>query len=215
MLQAFARLVADLFPSVDPKNVKDFLRKHWKHFPLPVDLFATQIPPAICQGDILTPITFVIQDQSGEFGEIEAPGMLLSHSCDFDTDDHIIFAVCRPMSDYVTHSAISNIRSNLYFNTFSLEGTPEVGDIVVDFGIVQSVRRTVLSESISDGRIRRVASLTTLGYYFFLAKFTVRFLRPQSMEEVRNHSAPPFLSRSIHAAQAVVSLCSYVLRGRP
>jgi hypothetical protein len=214
MLQAFARLLTDLFPSVDPENVKELLRKHWQQLPLPRDLFATQLPPSICQGDILNPITFIIQDKAGEFAAIDAPGMLLSHSCDFDTDDHIIFAACKRANDYLQHPAYSNIRSNLYFNAFFLEGTPEIGDIIVDFETVQSVRRTVLSEALTDGRIHRVSSLTTLGYYFFLAKLTVRFLRPQSKDEVRYPSADPFLVRLNNAARAVVSLWSYVFRGR-
>lgn len=213
MLQAFARLIADLFPGVDPANVREFLRKHWGKFPVPSDLFATQLPPKTCQGDILIPITFVVQDENGDFGQIEAPGMLLSHSCDLDTDDYVVFAACRPASRYAASNALSSIRSNTVFNLFYLAGTPELGDVVVDFETVQSVRRTVLERSITNGSIRRLASLTTLGYYFLIAKLTVRFLRPQSSEEVRNPSTPSLGVRLSDALHGASSLVGYIIHG--
>lgn len=213
MLRAFARLVADIFPSLDPTNARAFLNAVWKHDPPWLDLYATQIPPKPCQGDILYPITFVVQDDSGAFGELVAPGMILSHSCDIEEDENIIFAACKPFHLFSRHRSVGEIKNNTFFNFFYLEGVPSLGNRVVDFGIVQSVRRLVLEREIAQGTIRRASSFTTLGYYFLIAKMTVRFLRPQPSDEVRNLAQPRFRERLSAVLRGMVSLVRYLFRG--
>jgi hypothetical protein len=167
----------------------------------------------MCQGDIVDDITFVVQDEHGDFGELNAPGMLISHSCDLTDDSTVVFAACRPMSLFKRHKSISDIKNNTFFGAFYLNSVPTHGEIVVDFGILQSLRRSILEARLAQGRTRRISSFTNLGYYFFVAKLTVRFLRPQPLDEIRHDSVPPFTDRLSEVWRDMGSLAKYLILG--
>ena len=213
MLREFALLVADLFPSLDSPNAREYLNKIWKKDPPWLELYATQFPLKLCQGDIVNPVTFIVEDEQGDFGELVAPGMILSHSCDIDEDDNITLAACRPFDRFKTHRSVGDIKNNTFFGAFYLRSVPSLGDQVVDFSILQSVRTKRLAQAIPDGAVTRVMSFSDLGYYFLIAKLTVRFLRPQSAEEVRGSSRATFAKRFRYALLEVASAGRYVLHG--
>ena len=214
MLQAFARFVEALFPSLDSKNAKEYLNTFWRDGPVFSDFYASVLPPKICQGDIVGPITFIVQMDSGDLFELVLPGMVLSHSCDIDRDEEILFAACIPAKELQKRPALSDIQRNTAFGLIYLAAVPRLGDTVVDLGRVQSVRRKFLEEGLRTGVVRRFMSLTQLGYYFLIAKLTVRFLRPQADDEVRYPAKPPFWQRVRDVLRACQGLLGYLLRGR-
>lgn len=214
MLREFARLVAEIFPSIEPGTARAYLDSIQKDWPLWSDLYATQLPPRICQGDILDGMTFIVQDDEGDFGELTAPGFLLSHSCDVESDDNVLFAACRSLALFREHRALSDIRNNTFFSTIYLEDVPEIGSVVVDLSIVQSVRRSVLERNLRNATVRRVSSFTDFGYYFFIAKLTVQLLRPQAEDEIRNRSVPGLPERLRSFSRALLGLIRYVVYGR-
>jgi hypothetical protein len=214
MLHAFARFVAHLFPSLEGANAKAYLDRFWRYGPVWSDLYATVLSPKICQGDVVGPITFIAHTDSGDFAELVRPGMVLSHSCDIDQDEEILFAACFPAYMFRKHPSIGDIRRNTVFGLIYLPGLPGIGDTIVDLGRVQSIRRSVFEEDLRAGKTKRHASLTTLGYYFLIAKLTVRFLRPQPSDEIRGDASPPLGQRINDVARAILGLIRYVVFGR-
>lgn len=187
----FARFVEGLFPSIDPEEAQRCIAALRKYPGTGREFFALTLPDKLCQGDIVEPITFIVQGDDGEFGERLGAGMVLSNSCDIDNDDQLLLAECQPSSLFVTHRAWTAIQSNTFYSTLYLGNTPNRGDVVVDLSQVQTIRKAPLLAALQSGTARRHASLTDLGYYFFVAKLTVFLLRPQSAEEVRGSSPPP------------------------
>lgn len=177
-------MLEEVFPSIEPKTQRAFLRALRKRPPSWPEFYAKELPPEICQGDILDPVKFIVQDDDGDFGELDVAGMILSHSCDID-DETWTVAACQSASAYAKHRSIGDIRNNTYFPTLFLGSVPHMGDQVVDFGTIQSVRRSVVQRGLESGAIVRRASLTQLGYYFVIAKLTIRWLRAQPEDEGR------------------------------
>jgi hypothetical protein len=187
----FARFVEGLFPAVDPAEAKKVIAALQKAPPTGREFFAHRLPEKLSQGDIIEPITFIIQDNTGEFGQRVGAGMVLSNSCDIDEDDRVLVAEIQPFELFRNHSARSSIQSNTFYRTLYLANTPHNGDIVVDLAQVQTLRKDLLLSSIGRGDVNRRASFTNLGYYLFIAKLTIHLLRPQSAEEVRNSAPRP------------------------
>ena len=213
MWQAFARLLVEVFPSIEPENARAYLNTLWSRPVVWTDLYANPLPTNICQGDIIAPITFVLQDDSGDFGEFTAAGMILSHSCDLE-DDYLVLALCEPAAAYAQHRSIGDLRNNTLFQTFFLRDVPGMGDQVVDLGTVQSFRRSVIFRDLQNGTVVRYSSFTQLGYYFLMAKMTVRWLRPQPPDEVRGSAKAGLTARLRSVGQAVPGLLKYLFRGR-
>jgi hypothetical protein len=213
MLREFAQLTADLFPSLDSDNTREFLRQLRRNAPSWLDLYTTQLPTELTQGDIVEPIRFIVEDGNGDATELDAPGMLLSHSCDIDNDEYVILAACRPFSSFRQHPSVGDIRNNTFLSAFYLESVPKLGDQVVDLSILQSVQTKRLKTAIGDGSAERISSFTQLGYYFFIAKITVRFLRPQPDTEFRGSANPRFRERFRQAIRDILTLGRYLIFG--
>jgi hypothetical protein len=213
MLREFAQLTADLFPSLDSDNTREFLRQLRRNDPSWLDLYVTQLPTELTQGDIVDSVRFIIEDGNGEATELVAPGMMLPHSCDIDNDEYVILAACRPFSSFVQHPSAGDIRNNTFLSAFYLESVPTIGDQVVDLSILQSVQTKRLKNDIADGSAARISSFTQLGYYFFIAKITVRFLRPQPETEHRGSANPRFRERFGQVARDTLTLGRYLIFG--
>jgi len=213
MLREFAQLVAELFPSLDSRNTREYLNQLRREPVSWLDLYATQIPPEVTQGDIVDPVSFIVEEQDGSLAELVAPGMILSHSCDIENDDYIIVAPCRPFSYFQQHRSAGDIKNNTFLSVFYLESVPTLGDRVVDLSVMQSIRMKTLKSSLQNGTVRRVSSFTMLGYYFLVAKLTVRFLRPQPLDEVRGMSGPGFGQRAKQVGRDLRHLARYLISG--
>ena len=53
---------------------------------------------------------------------------------------------------------------------------------VIDFGLINSYSTKLIGQSIEDKKINKIASLNDLGYYLFLCKLTIHFMRPEDIE---------------------------------
>lgn len=213
MHRALAELLQDAFPAVDPAKARAYLSDLARYTPIRSDLFASAPPAQICQGDILEAISF-LEDYGDEYRESSGPGLLLSHSCDVDQGERLVFAACRSFAGYRDHPSQGDIRRNTYFSLFFLGSVPSAGDLVADFNTLQSIDRRYLLEQVRSGSVRRISSFTPYGYYYFIAKLTVHFLRAQSEEEQRGTARPSFLTRLRDVALELPGLAGYLIGGR-
>ena len=142
-------------------------------------------------------------------------GMMISNTCDAENREYIIFCPCFTVDEFkelkidniVSNTRIivlngcfrallkiDNIVSNTYYNLFYLPIKPSIEDnIVVNFSITTSISRERILENIDKNIINKCFSLNQFGYYYFIAKLTIHFMRPEDIQV--QSSRTPSLTR--------------------
>jgi hypothetical protein len=215
---SFAEFVQSLFPGVNPETAKQCIQDLTNDPPEPRELFALTLPNDIYQGDMLEPVDFLGYGADGGYVESSLVGMLMSHSCDMAEDQKVIFAACHPADRYHAHSAWGQIRRNRFYELMYLAGVPTKGDVIVDLATVQTVPTSRIRDQLAENNLTRISSFTPIGYYFFVAKLTVHFLRAREDDEVRNpppvrglfRRAVATVKRKVRGVSARFGLLSFV-----
>lgn len=182
MLEEYVRLVERLFPSIDPYTAENCIRAIRQHGQNAGPFAVTPLADTLAQGDVLGPVSLYTTDADGAVSVFEGSAMLLSNTCDAEHDDFVILAVCFPFAVFAADGRLPAIITNETYDLMYLRSVPQIGDIVIDLARVSSVSRTFLVQEINGGRTRRVASLSSLGFWFFLSKLTVHLMRPESRD---------------------------------
>lgn len=190
MLAELTKFVQLIFPSIDPSVAKPYLKAIQENRVGPHELFSLQITQELSQGDILEGLALVATADDGSLQEVTSPAIVVSNSCEIDKNRFITVAMCRPFSAYLTHPSRVAIERNEFFSLLYFPVVPNSPPLVADFSIVHSVSREFLLDAVARGSVKRLASLTVVGWYFFLLKLTVYFLRMRAEDEIRL-SPPP------------------------
>lgn len=183
MIPEFIDFCKELFPSIDPYT-KEQAKQAMKQF-------ESIEGPVLCrscgvfdllQGDIFSEIPFFYTDENGEMKIIRRKAQLLSNTCDASSDELLLFAAIHPLSDiHNDDSMISNIVRNKRYSAFYLPDRI-LKDDYVDFELINSISRETFLRLHKEQKVKRIASLTMVGYYMFLCKLTVFFMRPEAVE---------------------------------
>jgi hypothetical protein len=185
MKKEFINFVHEIFPSISPytkeelrKAIDQFEHKGNKKDDL-YNYFKIQPLNYLAQGDIIEYLPFVTYDNTGEEKTRKLRGILLSNTCDCENDESIVFSPLLPLSSFkgVTKRFTNNLTYNLLYFPDSI-----LSDYIVDFGIMNTFPKKPLEFGLSNGKLTKVASLNTLGYYLFLTKLTVHLLRPEDTD---------------------------------
>ncbi|HOK92078.1 MAG TPA: hypothetical protein PKX79_04005 [Spirochaetota bacterium] len=147
----------------------------------------------MAQGDIINNIPFYFIDSTGKEKKRKCMGMMISNTCDAENREYIIFCPCFTVDEF-KELKIDNIVSNTYYNLFYLPIKPSIEDnIVVNFSITTSISRERILENIDKNIINKCFSLNQFGYYYFIAKLTIHFMRPEDIQV--QSSRTPSLTR--------------------
>jgi hypothetical protein len=130
------------------------------------------------QGDILEPILFLDWSEEGEPVYWEAPGMIVTNTCDLDRKENIVFCPCFKLADLQELSAFKDIRENTVFDFFFLGKCLGGEEWTVDLSHPMTLPRQRVKERIEMGQVLRRHSLTQKGWYLFITKFAIKYLRP-------------------------------------
>ena len=207
MLEEYVRLLGQLIPPVDPDVARKVIESVRRDRPTPNQLYAIPAPAGICQGDVIGPATFKWVGDEGEWVEDRGLGLVLSNSCDAERDDYITIALCFEYQEFAADAAISaradfavGVANNLVTNLLFLPAVPGAGDLVGDLSTVVTVSRHFLERGLADGTIHRYSALSPFGYYVFLSKLSLHYLRP---EEDVERPMPPRPTRLDRIREAV------------
>lgn len=189
MMKEFIDFVQELFPSISPytkEKVKDAI-KQFNISGKTVNCFMARPLSELCQGDIVEDLPFSIYNIKGDRSIFKTKGILLSNSCDAENDDAIIFAPFLPIEKINLDK--NNITKNLIYRLLYFPDSI-FKDYVVDLSLLNSYNKQLIINAINDGKIKKVASLSQFGYYLFICKLTVHFLRPEDtgIQELRKLS---------------------------
>lgn len=179
--EQFIDFVHEIFPSIDPyvaERVK-YSIDQFRKTGADVFYFTSGSLGDLSQGDIIDNLSFISFNDEGMLEKIDTLGMVVSNTCDVENDDDIILAPLIPIDNLgISKSGLDNLKKNRVFRFIYI---PE-GDLVnyvVDLGQVSKTNKNYVKNRISSNESTRVASLNQLGYYFFLCKLAVHFLRPE------------------------------------
>lgn len=200
MINEFVKFCTELFPSISPYTKEGLKKAIEEYKTLQKKFLCLNEKPyeKISQGDIFSDIPFYYTDECGDQCIITAKAQLLSNTCDADHDDNIILAAVYPISDISDNAQkLISIKNNTTYNLFYI---PDSGadQYVVDFSMLNSISRHSFNAYRECGKIKTLASLSDFGYYLFLAKLTVFFMRPESADVrdsrfvLNGHTPPDF-----------------------
>jgi hypothetical protein len=202
VLEEYVRRLGQLIPPVDPEIARTVIESIRRERPTATQLYATSLPAGICQGDIIGRVEFRWIRDDGTWGEDTGWGIVLSNSCDAEHDDYITLTFCFEYQEFATDSVVSRNRdfvsavaSNLVTHMFFLPAAPGIGDMVCDLTNVWTASRPFLEREIASGAIHRFAALSPFGYYLFLSKLSLHYLRPEVDVERLMPAAPGRLAR--------------------
>src|SRR5580704_9221648 len=187
MLTEFAAFLERLFPSIEPQARRRFVDAIQKSEPLEKRLYAVAAPDGVCQGDIFEPLPFRYLDDDGQWLEQTAPGLVMCNTCDAEWSELLPLAACHDFAEMERDAAISategflnSIRANEKTDVMYLPEVVAHRSLVCDFGAVSAFSRLWLQAAVRRGDVRRICSLSQLGYYMLLAKLTVYYMRPET-----------------------------------
>lgn len=107
---------------------------------------------------------------------------LLTNTCDAVRDDNLIFAAIHPCEEFSkTAKDLVSIKGNHTFRLFYIPD-PETQDLLIDFSLLTTLSRNTFLSLLQKGIVHRIAALSQIGYYMFICKLTVFFMRPEDVQ---------------------------------
>lgn len=193
MIPEFIEFCKQLFPSIDPytkEQAKEAMRQ-FEGLEEPV-LTRANNNSDLLQGDIFSEIPFYYVDDDGELSIIFRKAQLLSNTCDATRDEHLLFAALHPLEDLENNQSMrANIVRNKRYSAFYLPDRILQNEYI-DFELINTMSRTTFNKLLEEQKVHKIASLTLVGYYMFICKLTVFFMRPED-EETNNGRYNPCL----------------------
>ena len=181
MLDEFIDFTQSLFPSISP-YVKERTKAAIKQFELngnKLNLFNYKAYDYLTQGDIFDGIPFTRLEEDGSISAYRGKGMLISNTCSADHDDEIVIAPLLDMDSLGLNKA--DIVNNLHYRLLYLPDE-RYESYVVDFSLLNTFNKGVLNGMIEQGKVAKETSLNQFGFYLFLCKLTICFMRPEDEE---------------------------------
>lgn len=197
MLKAFIDFTTSLFPSINP-YIQEQTKRALEQFHLKnerIEVFSQKPFDYLSQGDILDGIPFLTMSEKGDISCRNGKGMIISNTCSCENNNDIVVAPMYRLDDLDMENSLSAIRDNLNYRLFYLPAT-DYDEYVVDFSQMNTINTIVLNNLICTGKIKKEKSLNQFGFYLFLTKLTICFMRPED-EGVQSEREQEFMNQHI------------------
>ncbi len=179
-MENFIEFAQSLFPSINPytaasvkQSIRQFLNGNSGN------CLTSDLNASLVQGDIIFDLPFVVYGIDGAKYTSRFPAIVLSNSCDIENDDYIAVAPLQPISKFKINN--DAIMKNTFFSLFYIPDN-RINDYVINFGLINTFPKKPIEKALEEGKIKRNYSLNLFGYYFFLCKLTIHFMRPEDTE---------------------------------
>jgi hypothetical protein len=173
-----------ILPGVPGNNPKQALRQFSAEEVGPIQI--TRSPcPLWAQGDILDPITFPIWPDEGTPRYFEAPGMIMNSTCDLDRKDNVVLCPCLRLDDFKGLSSYEDIPKNTIFDFFFIGKCIDSTEWAVDLSRPVTLPRERIQARLEEGLVHRLHSLTQKGWYLFITKFAMKYLRSDDLDTMK------------------------------
>jgi hypothetical protein len=185
MMDGYIAFLEKLFPAIDPytaNRAKDAVRNFADHYDVKTRFFTSPLDQDFQQGDIFSRVPFVYIDRQGQAKVAMMGGMLITNSCDCTRNDQLQFAAVSSLTEYSNSAEyIDAVKSNINYQYIYFPDK-ETEDSFVNLGLITSISRKAFEAFVAAGKSERIASLNSTGYFLFITKLTVFFMRPEDSE---------------------------------
>jgi hypothetical protein len=188
MLKEFIDFVDSVLPSVDPE-AKDKAKAAIEQFQKNGNRFEYLLPEklsTLSQGDIVSEVPFSYFKEDGSQYIFRAKGMVISTSCHIDQKEVINIVPVLPLDFFEgDENGKRELEANRIFNYMYF---PEnmLKDYFVDFSRINTYNKNLIVRGIEEGKIHRICSLSQIGFYLFIIKLTVFFMRKEDAETMES-----------------------------
>ena len=189
MIKEFIDFTHEIFPSISPytaERAKEAITQ-FNNLGFTVE-YLTKTPfDYICQGDVFDKVPFEKFSNDGKLTRAVLKAQVINNTCDCERNPNLTFAAIYPISDFPKNQADA-IKTNITYQFMYLPDK-RLEDYVIDFNQLTTLPRDLFIKAIDLNKISKIVSLSQIGFYFFISKLTVFFMRPEdlSVNETRNY----------------------------
>lgn len=178
---SFIDFVASIFPSISPYihiqtkcSLEQFYKKG-KTF----ECYNSKVLDELSQGDILSNIPIIKVEPDGTILKSIRTVIILSNSCDIENDDYILVAPFYSFTEAeLSESQIVEMKQNKIYGKMYFPDVSE-DEMFADFSFMQALPKSLILKCIEEKKSYLIHSLNLVGYYLFLCKLTIHFMRPE------------------------------------
>lgn len=178
MLKEFVEFVDSVLPSVFPDfrdGAKDAIAQFEKEGHQ-INYLTAGLLPELSQGDIISKVPFTYFEEDGKQMIFTADAMVISTSCHIDQKDKILMVPVLPIESFVGN--LVELKKNMVYDYMYIPDST-MSKRYVCFNLMTSYNKNLILNGIGDNRIKRIASLNQIGYYFFIIKLSVYLMRKE------------------------------------
>lgn len=183
MMVEFIDFCKELFPSIQPytaERAKAAMKQFERNGSTLSYITNTLDKNVLYQGDIFSDIPFYYTKSDGTYGTAKHKAQLLTNTCDAVRNENLNFAAILPLNEFSKELQNSMVKNKTY--QFFYVPDFQTKDYVIDFGLITSISREAFCKALDINKIKKIVSLSNIGYYMFICKLTVYFMRPEDAE---------------------------------
>lgn len=176
MLKELIDFVDSILPSV-PMETKEGVQEAIAQFEKngqQIKYLALKPLAELSQGDIISAIPFYYFDENGKQMMFKADALILSTSCHIDQKDRLVFVPVFPLESF--QGNIVELKKNKVIDYMYIPDGNMLNSYV-NFEIMNTFSKELIMSGLKSGKLKRIASLNQIGYYFFIIKLTVYLMR--------------------------------------
>ena len=181
----------ELFPSISPytaQSAKNALSQFYNNESNGEFLLSNNLDN-LTQGDIFSAIPFMAIGEDGDVSVFKAKAMLITNTCDASRNSNVEFIPLHPIKEYSTDSEkIQTLKNNKLFQFLYLPDN-RLENYFIDFGGISTYSRAAFLKLIEQEKVKKLGSLSEIGYFTFISKMTVFFMRPEDKDVYSSRSS--------------------------
>lgn len=185
MLAEFIDFVDSVLPAVSP-DFRDGAKEAIRQFERDghqLKYMTLRPLEDLSQGDVIGKVPFCFFDKNGKQKQFMSDALVLTTSCSIDNKDRLTLAPILPLDLFEGNT--TELRDNIIYDYMYIpDGVLE--DRFVDFGIMNTYSKNLIVHGLESQKLKRLGSLNQLGYYFFVIKLTVFFMRTEDAKTLND-----------------------------
>lgn len=176
MIKEFIEFVDASFPSI-PYAEKDKAKEAVEQFKKTgktVNYLHGNLLSEFSQGDILSDIPFLFFGDDGKQHILKSKAMVINTSCHIENKGYLTFVPLLNIDNRVGN--LKDIQNNTIYEYMYLPDD-KLKDFYIDFSMPSTYSKGIIDRALEDGKVRRIASLSQIGYYLLIVKLNIYLTR--------------------------------------
>lgn len=139
----------------------------------------------LSQGDIISAVPFYYFNEEGKHIMFKADALILSTSCHIDQKDKLVLVPIFPLESFTGN--LIELKKNKVIDFMYIPDGNMVNNYI-DFEIMNTFSKDLIVSGLENNKIKRIASLNQVGYYFFIIKLTIYLMRREDSMTLKDRN---------------------------